>query len=136
MTIPRFAKNPRLIEEYLSIGRKELMDYLEQLLKLKIISRQDEKWIINQSTIHLSRESELYPVYRVLLRTKALEKLQRGDRPKDYGFSVLISSDELTRKLIQQKFMEFLKTIEAAVKKSDPTEVYQINFDLLSWSDL
>ena len=50
-------------------------------------------------------------------------------------FNVTFSTDEETKIAIHEEFLIFLKKVEELVKKSNPTGVYQLNFDLLSWLD-
>jgi hypothetical protein len=135
LTIPRFAKNPRLIEEKLDIARPELEDRLAKLAALKIITWDGAKCVVLKGLLHLSPDSEVYPFYRILVRTKALEKLQKTVSKKDYSYSLWFSADEATRKTVQAKFLEFLIAIEPVIKAAPETDVYQLNFDLLSWSD-
>jgi hypothetical protein len=134
-TIPRYAKNPRLIEEKLDIARIDLEERLAKLAGLKIITWDGKKCTVIKGLLHLSRDSEVYPVHRVLTRIKALEKLQKSTSKKDYSYSLLMSADEATRKMVHSRFLEFLKGIEPLIKAAPESEVYQLNFDLLSWSD-
>jgi hypothetical protein len=135
LTIPKYAKNPRLIEEKLDIAREDLEERLAKLAGLKIINWDGKKCVVIKGLLHLSRDSEVYPVYRVLTRIKALEKIQKSTSKKDYSYSLLLSADEATRKIIHNRFLEFLKELEPVIKAAPETEVYQLNFDLLSWSD-
>jgi hypothetical protein len=135
LTIPRFAKNPRLIEEKLDLARPELEDRLAKLAALKIISWDGTKCTVLKGLLHLSPDSDVYPFYRILVRTKAIEKLQKTVSKKDYSYSLWFSADEATRKTVQENFLEFLLAIEPVIKAAPEADVYQLNLDLLSWSD-
>lgn len=135
LTIPRYAENTKLIEKPLSLETSELKLLLSKLTKLNFVKFEKRKWVVLKSSIHLSSTEDIYPSYRVLLRAKSIDKLLKSTNKKDYSFSVVFSADESTRKVVSEKFMSFLTEVESIVKKAIPSEVYQINFDLLSWSD-
>lgn len=134
LTVPRFAKSHKLIGDELRLKKDQLDLYLEALVKMKLVIREGNGWKVIRDSLHLSREADAYQPYRIMLRTMALEKLQRSRDDNDYSFSVFFSADESSRRLIQERFMEFLKTIQPIVKKAQAENVYQINFDLLGWS--
>lgn len=54
---------------------------------------------------------------------------------KSYNFSVIFSANPRTKQKVQTAFLDFLKLAQEMVGKAKTEEVYQMNFDLLGWSD-
>jgi hypothetical protein len=134
LTIPRFLKNPERIEESLKISKKRLSAILKVLDDLKIIEIQGDSLVVLRKEMHLPKDSPLCGPQQLLFRQKSIDRIAEiGD--EGYGFSVCFSADEKTRKVIQQNFLDFLKKTEALVGQANPENVYQINFDLLPWSN-
>jgi hypothetical protein len=66
---------------------------------------------------------------------QCLHRLHSDTREDDYSFSVTFSGDRATRNWLQQEFLALLSRAEAKVKKAKNEEVYQMNFDLFSWTE-
>jgi hypothetical protein len=83
---------------------------------------------------HLPKSSTLYPNYRMQMRLKAIELMQRRSSDQHYSFSVLFSADEELRRKFQARFLELVDWAQKNSYQSFQDEVYQMNFDLLKWS--
>jgi hypothetical protein len=90
--------------------------------------------MVGKRALHLSQDSPLLPIYRTMLRLKAADRLRQLPTEAYYSFSVLFSADPATQREIQASFLKFLATMEKKVKGCQPSEVYQLTFDLLPWS--
>jgi len=108
----------------------EILAFLqkENLLRLK-----NGRWEREKIFQHLPRESPLSRPGQLLKRMKAIDTLQKLPENSAYAFSATVTTSEEARIEIQAAFLEFLKTCERAVKKSEPENVYQIQFDLFPW---
>lgn len=133
LTIPKYRLNTDSIAQKIKVTKNEFLNILDLLQDLKYISYKDNKIEVLKENIHLSKDSELYPFYKTLIKVKTIEKIQNDSVSSDYNFSVIFSSSEKAKQEVQEHFMNFLKTIEEIVKKSKCEEVYQVNFDLISW---
>lgn len=133
LTIPKYRLNIDSISQKLNITKPELLNILDLLQDLQYISYTGSKIEVLKENIHLSKDSELYQFYKTLVKVKTIEKIQNDSASMDYNFSVMFSSNEEAKKEIQEHFMSFLKKVEEIVKKAKSEEVYQMNFDLISW---
>lgn len=134
LTIRRYALNPDLLLEDLSLGKPRLNKLLEDLEQMGVIRQEGSGWKVIKDNMHLSKTDLMYKVYRQNMRLKALEKMNKEDS-QAYSFSVAFSSEPKVREQIQENFMNFLKSTQKLVQSGQEKEVYQINFDLLSWSE-
>ena len=134
MTVRRYSKSIKLIQKDLHVSDSEMKRIIDLLVNAGLAHLENNIWRTNSSSLHLSQDSEIYPAYRLLMRLKALEKLQSDPTDDTYSFSVVMSAEPATKDFIHEAFLEFLKKIEIEVKKAEPVEVYQINFDILRWS--
>jgi len=136
MTIPGYQKEPDRVRKELRLTRRKFGDIIARLLRLGILRTGEKEgaYQAQKLSMHLSADSPLVQPYRTLLRLKASQRMQELPGESLYSFSVIFSCDSAARKLIQDDFLKFLKTVEKRVKDSKPSEVHQMNFDLLPWS--
>jgi len=87
-----------------------------------------------RDNIHLPKGDPAYVPWRTQLRTMSLARAMQLSNDQSYFFSVVLSSDEKTKQEIQQRFMEFISSIQKLVSDSKQEELYTINFDLLPWT--
>ncbi len=133
-TVERFAKNPSLIGEHLNLSQKRILEVIDDLCKIGVLRKMNGSVQVLKDNTHLSKLNVLYKVYRSQMRLKALEKLNENES-SNYSFSVVFSSVPSVRVNIQERFMAFLKETQKAVQSNEEEEIYQMNFDLLSWSE-
>lgn len=134
LTISRFQKNPDLIQQKLKIKKAELSEYLNLLIDLGVITFENGNWVVKKQFLHLSNESKLFDAYRILVKAKSIQKIQESKNESDYTFSVFFSGTSETKKEINKYFLDFIQKSQSIVSKANPEEVFQLNFDLLSWS--
>ena len=91
--------------------------------------------VVRLRNFHLPAESPLYRAYRLGVRVRAYERLQNSRTNDNYSFSVIFSSNEEVRAKIHKEFLKFLQRVEKWVKDGKAEEVYQMNFDLMNWSN-
>ncbi|MEK7692160.1 MAG: DUF4423 domain-containing protein [Bdellovibrionota bacterium] len=137
MTVQKYARNPDIVRQRLGLTRDRFTQLVNQLIKMKILSVIDKgAYRVAKASLHLSADSAIYPPHRTLLRLRALDQIQRSTKDQAYSFAVVFSATPSARRKIQDLFFGFLKDVEKEVTRSDPEEVYQLNFDLLSWSEV
>lgn len=134
LSIPRFRLHPDRIAITLGLTPLQFSRIKQNLLLSGMIRESRKGLEILREHFHLNRESALTLPYLVAQRQLSSQQIQRIDKDEKMTFSVTLTTDEKTRKLIHERFLNFLKEIEPAVKESPAEDVYQINFDLFPWS--
>jgi hypothetical protein len=134
LTIDRFCQNPQLIRQELALTEAHFSLLLDKLVKMKFVVTKKDSYHVLKENMHLPNSSHLVSSYKVMLRLQAMEQISRLPKNHSYNFSVIFSTDKVTKDKIQNGFFDFLKKIEGLVHDSTPTDVYQLNFDLLPWS--
>lgn len=134
LTIPRFAENSKLIGSALGLSPSALSAVLAKLERLGLIRSEATRYVAALPNSHVSSESPLQRPHALLQRTKAFERLLRGDTDNAYNFSVVFSADEATFRNVKQAFLALLQEMQKQVVAASSDEVYQMNFDLFSWS--
>lgn len=133
-TVDRFSRSPQLIAEFLGISQERNLEIINELCQMGVLKKTNGSVEVLKDNTHLSKLNVLYKVYRSQMRLKAIEKLNKNENSQ-YSFSVVFSSSKAVRADIQQRFMNFLKETQKSVQSNEEQEVYQMNFDLLSWSE-
>ena len=138
LTISRYKKEPALIAEALSISQERLNDIFQTLADLKLIEVRGDQFHVLIENVHLAKDSVLCHPHQALSRIKATQRLMELGKLElensSYSFSLCFSADAHTRRLIQERFLKFLRETERLVKGANAEEVLQINFDLFPWS--
>ncbi len=134
LTIRRFAKDPKSIAPLLQLKPQKAAQYIRGLEDMGIIELKEAGIRVLRNNIHLPKGSPLLPPYRMLMRLKALSRLDASDNTQDYTFSVIFSSSPAVRRKIQERFLGFLEETQTMVSQCNSEEVFQMNFDLLKWS--
>ncbi len=135
LSIEKYQKNPDAIGRKLGLTQARLSTILKKMVRLGLIEEKKGSYRLIKDSLHLPADSGYYLPYQSLLRLKALDLFQRKVQDGSYSFSVIFSADPATRKAIQEGFFDFLKKVEKFVKNAPAEEVYQLNFDLLDWSE-
>lgn len=133
-SIRRFAEKPELIGEFLGLTKERINLRIKELTQLGFLEKAGSGVQVLKDNTHLSKLDVMYKVYRSQMRLKALEKMNKEESPQ-YSFSVVFSTDPMIRDRIQEGFMNFLKETQKLVQSGNEEEVYQMNFDLLGWSE-
>ncbi len=140
LAVPKFRNEPVHMQQALQLDGERLQ---QQLLKLEragiirlvgtgpVAHRQVEVLV---EALHLPAESPLFPIYRMQMRLKALERMQTRPQDQPYSFSVLFAAGDETKRKIQARFLEFIAWAEDLAISAPSSQVYQLNFDLLQWS--
>lgn len=119
----------------LNLTKKSLAEILKKLEDLRLIEYKNNRYSVVNQTMHLPKDSNLLHPHQTLLRVKSIEHQQnKSQDTSNYAFSVTFSSDEDGKKKIQEDFIKYLKSVQKVVQTSGTEEVYQINFDLFSWT--
>lgn len=135
LTIKRFRSKPELVRQMLGLDSSTFEEALQSCANAGLIKISKSGLEILIDSIHLPASSPLFPVYRSHLRQKADEFMLSRDKSKYYSFVALYSASEDTRSIIHSRFLDFLNWVQTITQKTEPTQVYQMAFDLLCWSE-
>lgn len=123
------------LEKVINSDKKALIEILDKLIQLNLIEYKNKRYQVIKESLHLPKDSHLIHPHQTLLRVKSLEHKEVKSRDSgNYTFSVTFSCDEDGRKKIQEDFIKYLKSVQKTVQNAGTEEVYQINFDLFSWT--
>lgn len=132
LTIEKYRLSPSSISRELGVSARDIVGKIEVLDQLGLVSYNGTSVTQVNQDLHLSESSPIFSAYRNLMRSYSLHKtLTRSER--NYGFSVLFSSDEETFFKVRQEFLKFLGTVRKMVVHSESQRVFQLNFDLFDW---
>lgn len=140
MTVKRWARQPLGLGEVLGLKETVIRSYLHGLAEMGILRYREVRGIpaeveVLRDNLHLPQESTLHPAYATQMRLQAIQKLTRSRGEKETRFSVVFSSDPKARENIQRGFLTWLKSVQKQVQEGTETDVYQLNFDLFSWTE-
>lgn len=135
LTISSYAAEIRRISGKLGLSMEVIQKTVDGLAQLGIVVWEEDKWVVKKDSIHLAANSKIFGAYRKLNSLKTQDQLERLPEEKKYSFSVIFSTSPKVRREIQDAFFSFLKTVQTRVKKSEEEHVYQMNFDLFTWSE-
>lgn len=69
-----------------------------------------------------------------MLTLKSQEHIKKLSNDNKYNFLVTFSADEADHEKIRIEFMNYLKKVEAIVKRSNPKDLYQMSYNLFKWT--
>jgi uncharacterized protein (TIGR02147 family) len=134
LTVPRLARNPLALQEILRIEPHEFQQTLRLLESLKLIIPGPKGYQVVKPNFHLPPDSPAYRSWRAqqdLMMSNAV--LVKRD-PKHYGFCVTFAAQESVRIEIRKRFLDFLNGVKELSDTSEAEEVYQMKFDIFSWT--
>ncbi|HVK61028.1 MAG TPA: TIGR02147 family protein [Bdellovibrionales bacterium] len=139
LTVRRLADDPLKIAELLHLRPAALRRYMTGLAGMGIIRFQESRGTYSKVSVvldnlHLPEDSPLHPAYSARMRMKAVERMETLDKSDAYRFSVVFSTDAKAKEEIHSSFLNWLKGVQKTVQKSSEEEVFQLNFDLFSWT--
>ena len=136
LVVGRYQKNPFLLVEDCGIPRAQLATSLEILRDLHIIELTPQNEVkLLQKSLHLSKTSYLCRPNQTLMRGLIANRLSLSTKDNDYNLLITFAADAKTRASIQQRFLAFLQDCDRLIAAAPCEEVYQIGFDLFSWTE-
>lgn len=134
LTIPRFRTDPLNLRKMFNLDAATFELLLKKIANAGLIRVSQRKIEILKDDFYLPPSSNLYPAFRSNMRLKALELFQTQPLKPHYSFSAFYSADSKTLPTVQARFFEFLNWAKDYTQDTKPSDVYQMNFDLLRWS--
>lgn len=133
--IPSFNQDASKISTALNLPVNKVESVFRQLEKVGVISVENGKVKVNKNNMHIPKESPIFQMWRQQLNLIAQNRVQMVSDDKKYNFQVVFSADENARKFIHNEFLKLLKKVQKTVGDSKNHDVYQMNFDLFSWTN-
>jgi len=134
LSIEQYQEHPKSICNALRVTPEKLQQILNTLESCGMIDQLQGKVTLTKTSVHLSKDSPVYPAHKMLVRLAALDRLKSMDNDASYNFSVVFSAYKKTAEKIRQRFFQFLQEIEAEVASAPAKQVFQMNFDLIPWA--
>ncbi len=132
--IPSLNQDPREIAHALNLPVSKVQSVFVTLEKVGVIEVEKGKVKLTKNKMHIPKDSPLFQLWRSSLNSIAQNRLQVISEDQKYSFQVVFSADENAQKEINEEFLKFLKKVEKTVKDAKNKEVYQMSFDLFSWT--
>jgi plasmid maintenance system antidote protein VapI len=134
LTIEKYRRNPEQIRAALQITEEAFRHVLGILVDACLIEMGDAEIRVLSDNLHLSSESDILHIYKLLMRQKAMQRIQSDPLNVNFGFSAIFSTDGKTRMMIRQNFLDFIEACKVLTENNDGEEVLQMNFDLIRWN--
>jgi uncharacterized protein (TIGR02147 family) len=135
ISIPKLRDNPKAIAKALFVPLVTVTNSLKKLEKMDIIKVENGKIVDEARDLHIPKDSPLFLAWKNSLNLLSQNRIRLLGDSKSYNFSVVFTADEEVQKEIHHQFMLFLKKVKKMVEKCEDKEVFQMNFDLFSWSE-
>jgi len=134
LLIPHFARLPKELCPTLSISEARLVEILDLLERLTIISYQKTGVKVLIANTHLPKQKSYFRQFAESIRFLCMSKNRTRPDPNGYFFSVTFTADEKVRLDLQRELLELLGKFETKVVSAPEEDVYQLNIDLFSWT--
>ncbi len=134
MSIERYRRDIKLLASDLMFPIERVVKAVGKLEDLGILKREGSALKVVAHDLHLPRNSKEYMAWNSQLRAAAMQRCQNLPSDEAYGFSVVFSTDEPTRREIQEMYLKFVKEVQRLTSGSEEKNLYQLNFDLFNWN--
>ena len=136
MHVKEFAKDPSLLAPKLFVPKKRINRYIQNLERMGIIKMTSKGIEVLDVDLHIPKDSPLFDSYKSQCYTNTMNRLKQVGEDKTYNFTVIFSANEEARAEINTQFMKFLSRTKKIVDSCESDEVFQMNFDLFSWTEI
>lgn len=135
LTIDQFALNPASMMGILGLSRPILDEGMTRLRKMGLIAIRRGRVEVLRPMLHLPSDSPFIRQYQIFTRLKTLHRLQTTKGRSQYAYSLFFTADDDCRSEILSKWLLLLKQAERTIKPAPAKKLFQMNFDLLDWSE-
>ena len=134
LDIPRFRKNISELGRALELSDLRIKKALAVLEEIGVIEIKSGEIKVLTHNIHLPKDSPIFWPWKTALSAMSNYRIRNLDENSTYNFSVVFAADEDTKTKLQTMFLNFLKEARPLVEKAKSKDVFQMNFDLFSWT--
>ncbi len=135
LDIEKYQSQPLELAKVLFVPVERVKKSLMALERMGIIRFENGKVIDEAVAIHLPKDSPLFQSWKSNLNQLAQNRIKHIGDNKTYNFSAVFGADEEVRSELESEFMKFISKAKKISEKTKVKEVYQMNFDLFSWTE-
>jgi uncharacterized protein (TIGR02147 family) len=137
LSVERFRKNPRLLQEPLELSNVELKEILSCLQKLGFI-RLDPQHLsvseVNDQPVHLPKDHPLMRTHQAIVRQVIAQRFGKTcEKANTTQLMATFSVSQKAAEKIQAELAQFIRRIQEIAGDSRADAVYQLNIDLFPW---
>lgn len=132
--IDEFRNNIQLLSKKLGVTGEKIEKIILNLKNIGLVTEDNGKYFVSMDTIHLPANSPICTPHQNLMRQAIISFYSDRDVEKSYNLLLTFTADDKSRKLIQDRFINFLKEANRIIKDAPSKNLYQMNFDLFSWT--
>lgn len=126
--------SPRAIASHLNIHISLVEQALEYLVQIGLIKKEGHRYTVTTKRIHLSKDHPLVLQHHLLMRQKSLAFIPLIAAKERQTFTGTFSADVAFYSEVTDLFNELKSKVVSYSQSSRSEKVFQINFDLFSWS--
>lgn len=126
-SIPKFQKVEDICEK-LKLEKKHVLEVLQNLIKLELVEKRNELFIIKNTSVHLGRDSDLNRTNHLNFRALGMEQLLRKDEAI-INYTAVHSLAKSDIEKIHRSFLEAIDESREIVKDSKEEELVSISLD-------
>ncbi len=133
--VDEYRKMPFKLCDALNLTTQQFQENLRILAANEIISLGENYEILEVKSrrIHYGKGHPLMRVHQALLKTKINSELLKIEEKDKQSMLVTFTADEHSYEKMKEAFQRFMREMEEIAKVSNPSGVYQLNFDLFKW---
>ena len=124
---------PRLAQD-LKRNPQSIQICVQELIDMGVVKKQSSGYEVLVHSLHLPSKSPTYLAWRNSLKLMAQNHLNDLQPEDSYSFSVVFSANKELQKKLRSLFLKLLHEAEVLVKQAPKEEVFQMSFDLFSWT--
>ena len=132
--IPRFAAQPRELASALRITPARLNEIIDALRDMGLVAYEGMALVPKRDSLHLDKRARVYRIWRSQLRILALQRMNDLPLEEQVSVSSVFSVDQQTKRIIHERFLEFLRSCEGLVREAPSLQTFQLSFDLFPWT--
>lgn len=130
LTIPHYQTAEALAQR-LQVPQNEIVQALEELSRLGLAQKENEKWQASQTQIHLPRKSPVSKINHAIWRHKVASNILNAQREQSIHYSGLLTLSEKDMQAVREVLLDAIQRTHAVVEKSEAQEMAFLALDWL-----
>lgn len=136
LSISVYQREPNLIREFVPISEEKFKDILQRLQQVGLIKDLNGRLVRHEQNYFIPKGSLIGPAHHIIAKALATQKTASLSQEKRNSLSYAFSCDQATGQKIRALVSQLMKEIEFLVANSnDPSDVFQLSYDFLCWTD-
>ena len=134
LSVPRYQRDLLRLAHDIKAPHTKVLGALEILERMQLITRAGSLVKVLTDSLHLPRQSNMYRAWHNQVKMRGLNRLSELNEDQAYSYAVVFSATDEVRIEIQQRFLKVLKGIEKVAREAPAENVFQMGFELFSWT--